>query len=73
MRLDILTDARTAGQIRYRIRCGEDVVGSLAWDGRGSFSIDVFGRSCGLHQPDALERARQLGQGTRMLLATGPF
>ena len=73
MRLDILTDARTAGKIRYRIRCGEDVVGSLAWDGRGSFSIDVFGRSCGLHQPDALERARQLGQGSRMLLATGSF
>ena len=73
MKLDILTDDITKGAGSYRILLDGARVGSLSWNGRGSFSIDVFGRSCGLHQPDALERARQLGQGSRMLLATGSF
>ncbi|MDO5107628.1 MAG: hypothetical protein Q4D39_05065, partial [Coriobacteriaceae bacterium] len=56
---------------RYRIRYGEDAAGTLVWDGRGSFTLDVLGRSCELRRPDALERARQLGQGSRMLLVGG--
>ena len=71
MRLDIHTDLVASGSHAYRIVAADEVVGTLAWDGRGSFSIEAFGRSVRLHQPDALERARKLGSGTRLLLLEG--
>lgn len=71
MKLDILTDDITRGTGSYRVLFDGARVGSLSWNGRGSFSLELHGRACELRQPDALERAQQLGQGSRMLLVAG--
>ena len=71
MKLDILTDDTTKGAGSYCIQLDGARVGSLSWNGRGSFSLELLGRACELRQPDALERAQQLGQGSRMLLVAG--
>lgn len=71
MRLDIRTERMDFGARSYSV-CGPDGrAGSLVWDGRGAFAIEAFGRSMRLRQPDALERARELGLGARTLLVEG--
>ena len=69
MRLTIDKDHEVPGT--FRILCGEEAAGFLAWDGRGAFSLEAFERTWMMRRPDALARAQRLGSGARELLVKG--
>ena len=70
MRLTIDKDHEAPGT--FRIFCGNEAVGSLAWDGRGVFAMQMGGSSLRMRRPEAVERAQHLGSGDRALLVEGP-